>query len=398
MPAESRKPFRPMLARDRGDEHRPATPLELLFDLVFVVAIAAAAHGLRHEIAAGHVQVGVLKFLMAFFCVWWPWNQFTWFASSFDNDDTAYRLEVMALMVGAMFIAASMPGFFEHQTLAYTYLGYVIMRVASAALWLRAGAANPQFRGTAARFTGGQVVLQALWAILVFGLSPGTPLFYGAFALGVAGELFVPWYAERAANTQWHRHHIIERFGLLNIIVLGEVLLSSTSALEGAFAEGPKGPFFVVAFSGVVIAFSMWWLYFSEQDHLETVEAKRAFLWGYGHFLVFGAGAAVGAGLGVAIDALGDAAHGHISHTVTSFAISIPAGLYVLGLWFVRDQFVLSRARGWVLLAFSVAITLSGTLPAAPIPTALLLALCLVVRLRADRPRRGPGSGHGARS
>ncbi len=87
MTANNPSNMRPLLARDREEEHRTATQLELLFDLVFVVAIAAAAHGLRHEIAAGHVQSGIVKFLMAFFCVWWPWNLFTWFATSFDNDD-----------------------------------------------------------------------------------------------------------------------------------------------------------------------------------------------------------------------------------------------------------------------------------------------------------------------
>ncbi len=96
MAANDQPNMRPLLARDREEEHRSVTELELLFDLVFVVAIAAAAHGLRHEIAAGHIQTGMVKFLMAFFCVWWPWNQLT-----------------------------------------YTFIGYVIMRLASAALWLR---------------------------------------------------------------------------------------------------------------------------------------------------------------------------------------------------------------------------------------------------------------------
>ena len=64
--------LRPLLARDENEHHRPATELELLFDLVSVIAIAAAAHGLRHEIVAGHVITGIIKFGLAFFCVWWP--------------------------------------------------------------------------------------------------------------------------------------------------------------------------------------------------------------------------------------------------------------------------------------------------------------------------------------
>ena len=36
---------RPLVARDTAEHHRAATPLELLFDLVFVVAIASNAAG-----------------------------------------------------------------------------------------------------------------------------------------------------------------------------------------------------------------------------------------------------------------------------------------------------------------------------------------------------------------
>ena len=77
--------IRPLVARNQDEPHRTATSLELLFDLVFVIAIAAAAHGLEHAITHGHTKEGIIKFLLAFFAIWWPWNLFTWFASSFDN-------------------------------------------------------------------------------------------------------------------------------------------------------------------------------------------------------------------------------------------------------------------------------------------------------------------------
>lgn len=381
----TRRPrLRPLLARDRDEQHRSATELELLFDLVIVVAIAAAAHGLRHEIVAGHVQAGIVKFIMAFFCVWWPWNQFTWFATSFDNDDVGYRLKVMIFMFGAMFVAASMPGFFAFETLTYTFIGYVIMRLAFAALWARAGRDNPLFRRTATRHVVGQIFLQGLWAVVVFALEPGSLLFYSFFAAGVVGELFVPWYAEQAGNTQWHRHHIIERFGLLNIIVLGEVLLGSTDALEAGFVDGFSTPLVAIATSGILIAFSMWWLYFSEVEHLPTTEVKQAFIWGYGHFLIFAAGAAAGAGLGVLIDGTEGTSSGHGELAFASFAVSVPTALYVFGLWLVRDRYILRRRHGALLLVFAILIALSGFLPHAPVPTAILLLVCVFVRLRSE--------------
>src|SRR6187402_3508026 len=80
----------PMRARSPHEPHRAATPLELLFDLVFVVAIAQAAAGLHHSIAEAHVLAGLAGYLMVFFAIWWAWMNFTWFASAYDCDDVPY--------------------------------------------------------------------------------------------------------------------------------------------------------------------------------------------------------------------------------------------------------------------------------------------------------------------
>jgi low temperature requirement protein LtrA len=100
-----------MLARNREDSHRAATELELVFDLVFVISIALAAVGLHHSIAEAHYADGVVKFMLAFFALWWPWMHLTWFASGFDNDDTGYRISIMVMMFGVILIAGSLPTF-----------------------------------------------------------------------------------------------------------------------------------------------------------------------------------------------------------------------------------------------------------------------------------------------
>ena len=83
--------LRPMPPRDPQESHRAATPLELLFDLVSVIAIAAAAAGLHHAIAEAHTLDGLAKFAGAFFAIWWAWMNYTWFASAYDNDDPLFR-------------------------------------------------------------------------------------------------------------------------------------------------------------------------------------------------------------------------------------------------------------------------------------------------------------------
>lgn len=66
-----------MQPRDALEHHRAATPLELLFDLVYVIAIAAAATGFHHALAEHHAGPGFIAFLMVFFGIWWAWMNFT---------------------------------------------------------------------------------------------------------------------------------------------------------------------------------------------------------------------------------------------------------------------------------------------------------------------------------
>ena len=78
--------------RSPAESHRTATPLELFFDLWFVVAVAQAANSLHHALADGHAADGVVGYPLVFFAIWWAWMNFTWFASAYDNDDVLYRL------------------------------------------------------------------------------------------------------------------------------------------------------------------------------------------------------------------------------------------------------------------------------------------------------------------
>jgi hypothetical protein len=82
----------PKTARTVGEPHRAATQLELLFDLTFVVAVAAVVTQLGHGVAEGHAAEVVGPFLPVFFAIWWAWMNFTRFASSHDTDDVPYRL------------------------------------------------------------------------------------------------------------------------------------------------------------------------------------------------------------------------------------------------------------------------------------------------------------------
>lgn len=220
---------RPVVARDTGEHHRVATPLELLFDLVFVVAIASNAAELHHGLAEAHYGT-VLGYSMTWFAIWWAWLNYTWFASAYDNDDVAFRILTFVIMIGTLFLAAGVPDIFEDGQSVPVVLGYAIMRFAMVGLWLRAAAGHPERRETALWYAGGITIVQVLW---IARLAVPPAWFIPSFFLLVGLELLVPVLAEkRHGYTPFHPHHIAERYGLLTIIVLGEVILSSVLAIQ----------------------------------------------------------------------------------------------------------------------------------------------------------------------
>src|SRR5829696_7835211 len=101
-----------MRPRATDEPHRASSPLELLFDLTFVVAVAAITAQLAHGITDGHGLEELPAFLQVFFAIWWAWMNFTWFASSYDTDDVPYRLLTMVQMAGVLVLAAGVPAAF----------------------------------------------------------------------------------------------------------------------------------------------------------------------------------------------------------------------------------------------------------------------------------------------
>jgi len=380
------KPHRRMVARDPHEAHRISTPLELFFDLCFVVAIAQAGSCLHHGIAHAHFGQAVGNFLLLFFAIWWAWMNFTWFASAYDCDDAPYRIKTFIQMAGALVIAAGVPRAFEHGQWWIIVLGYAIARVGLIASWLRAAASDPARRKTARRMAGALSVVQVLWIAAAF--LPSDRFIYAWFAL-VLLELAVPIWAERAGATPWHPHHIAERYGLLTLIVLGESVLAATLAIQAALDDAHATPVLLsVIAGGILVLFAMWWLYFDREPHGPTETGAQAFLWGYGHFVIFAAAAAVGAGLAVAVDYSVHKAH--ISTAQAGAAVAVPVALYVLMTWLVRIRAlhlgIVVSVACWLAIALTLLAALSSW--AVLIIGAVLCGLCVVLSRAVPKPSR----------
>lgn len=374
-----------MTGRDPHEEHRAATPLELLFDLTFVVAFGMSGNELAGQLAKGHVAAGVVAFCFASFAICWAWINYSWMASAYDTDDWAFRVLTMVQMVGVIIMALGLPEMFEsvnegerlHNEVMIA--GYVVMRVALCGQWLRAWRQDPGRRGAHRVYLVSVLGSQVLWCVIAI-LPLDVATAFAAMMVPLVIELVGPFIAERHfGGTPWHADHIAERYGLLTIITLGEGVIG-TVAVMSAIVHDPKLGWSLEAIlllaAGIGLTFGQWWTYFTIPwaTMLER-RRDRSFLWGYGHILLFASIAATGAGLHVAAYLLEH--ESKLGEVGTVLSVAIPVGVYALVLYLLYNLFmhvidpfhILLVSLTAAVLVASVAMAIAG------VP----VAWCLVV-------------------
>jgi low temperature requirement protein LtrA len=380
---------RPMAARPSDEKHRSATALELFFDLCFVVAVAQAAAAFEHELAEGHIGHGVLGYALVFFAIWWAWMNFTWFASAYDTDDVPYRLLTLVQITGALVMAAGAAEALQHQDFTVITWGYVVMRLAMVTQWLRAAHADPERRTSCLRYAVGIFVVQIGWVARLFLPDDGGLV---SFAILLVAELSVPVWAERAAITTWHPHHIAERYGLFTIIVLGESITAATLAVRTALDDDAVlGDIATLVVGGILTVFSLWWLYFAQNAPRRLTGLRAALLWGYGHYAVFASAAAVGAGL--ALNVAHATGHGHLTDHAVAAAYTIPVAVFITVVWLLHHRSSEVRGASDIIHPLAVVAVLAATFAPAPvlvtgIAATLLITATLVVGARAAAAAR----------
>jgi low temperature requirement protein LtrA len=375
---------RRMAGRDPHEQHRVATPLELLFDLTFVIAFGVAASELSHALAAGHVEVGIVAFLFATFAICLAWINFTWFASAYDTDDWIYRLMTMVQMVGVLILALGIPPFFasiahgQHVDNTILVAGYVVMRIALVGQWLRAARQDPAHRQACLTYAAIIPVVQLGWIGTIFLPTPVPVTLMCWVVLGFV-EASIPLIAERRneTTTPWHAHHIAERYGLLAIIALGEGVVGTVASLTAVVSEhGWTSDAIFLIVAGTGLTFGMWWIYFAipGADILHA-HRERSFFFGYLHVPLYGAIVATGAGLHTA--AYFVEGHSEIGSLGTVFAVVIPVAAYVALVYVIYSLMVRTWDRFHVLL-----VALTGLVLAAAVAAAALgvpMAVCLLI-------------------
>jgi low temperature requirement protein LtrA len=376
--------LRRMLGRDPRDPHRAVTPLELLFDLTFVVSFAQAGDQLAHYVAEAHFAAAVWGFAFVVLSVCWAWINFTWFASAFDTDDWLQRVLTMVQMIGVIILALGIPAVFESIDTGEPFdfvtvaVGYVVMRVSLVLMWLRVAREDSVNRRVALRYAGFNVVIQAGWLTVALLKIENTPLLVALIVIlwvaEFAGHPFATWNAKDADDswhgTPWNARHIAERYGLLVMITLGEGILGTIAAVAAVVARvGWSSEAILIVIAGTGLTFGLWWTYFIlPSAPVLARHRERKWAWGYGHIVLFGAVAAVGAGLHVAAYAAEDETT--IGTVGVVLAVAIPVLAFSLAyfvLWSILfravDAFHVMLAAGMALFLVAGVVLATVGLP-----------------------------------
>jgi low temperature requirement protein LtrA len=230
-------------------DHARVTPLELFFDLVFVLALTQCTALMASESSWRGLAEGLLVLAV----VWWSWCGYAWLTSVVDPEEGSVRLVIFLAMAAFLVASLCIPRAFGSSGLLFA-VAYAIVRAAHILLYVLASRDDPDLRRSvlglaqsttigvglliAASFTSADVRL-LIWAVAVaFDMG-------GPFVFGVTGWKLVP-------------GHFAERNGLIVLIAIGE---SVVAIGVGAQTDLDLGVVLAAVF-GTAVAAAFWWLYF----------------------------------------------------------------------------------------------------------------------------------------
>jgi low temperature requirement protein LtrA len=239
------------------------TPLELFFDLVFVLAITQCTQLMSNDPTWG----GLGKGLLVLGLLWWSWVGYAWLTSVVDPEEDAVRGVIFVAMAGLLLAALCVPDAFGDLGLTFA-LAYAVVRMAQIGLFLLASRDEPELHKSVVGLAVSTAVGVAILAAGSFLDPAGQAAVWGlALALDMAGPYFFG-----SAGWKLVPAHFAERHGLILIIALGESIVAIGVGVAGhlSFAQG------VAAVVGMALAAALWWLYFDVVFRVAAARLERA--------------------------------------------------------------------------------------------------------------------------
>jgi low temperature requirement protein LtrA len=240
-------------------EESRVTPLELFFDLVFVLALTQCTALMADQ----PTWEGLAKGMLVLGVMWWSWVGYAWLTSVVNPEEGAVRLVVFAAMAAFLVVALCVPGAFNDEALLFA-CAYGIVRFSQIALFVLASREDPGLR----RAVLGLLASTSIGVGLLVAASFADSTLQGALwalalTLDMAGPLMID-----PAGWRLEPGHFAERHGLIVIIALGESIVAIGVGAEAGVTTGVV----VAATVGIAIAAALWWLYF---DVVALVAERR---------------------------------------------------------------------------------------------------------------------------
>lgn len=252
-----------------NSKHRHATWLELFFDLIFVVLIGRVTHLLAH-VHHGHLShLNVVKFPLVFVPIWWLWANHTLYANVYDSDSKTDRfmtLLCMLLMVGmSVYIDLD----FETENLGLITLFSSIRIILGIQYFLSRN--RHQNHSDQSVRSGVIYVMTALLGQMSL-IFDGWMIYVVVYASVFLDVLLPMLFIKQKSVLKVHKEHLVERVGLLTIILLGESVISIVNSIQGVEWNMLR----ILAFvSGTVLIGSIWWILFDFYYLLEESEKLK---------------------------------------------------------------------------------------------------------------------------
>jgi low temperature requirement protein LtrA len=230
-------------------EGERVTPLELFFDLVFVLALTQCTT----LMARTPTWIGLLKGVLALGMLWWAWTGYAWLTSVVDPEEGSVRLAIFTAMAAMLVAALCVPGAFGSEALLFA-CAYAVVRGAHIALFTIASREDPALRHSVA----GLAYSTAIAAGLLFAAAAAS----GALRLGLWGLALVldmggP-FLFGADGWKLVPGHFAERHGLIVLIALGESIVALGVGARAVI----DADVVLAAVLGVIVAATLWWVYF----------------------------------------------------------------------------------------------------------------------------------------
>jgi len=255
------------------DAERVVTPLELFFDLVYVFAIGQLSHHLLEHV---DVRTGAETLIMAL-AVFYAWYMTAWGANWLDPD----RLPVRALLVGLMFasllMSVAIPDAFDGRAWLFV-TGYLLLQIGRSAFLivaLRGRALSEHFVNVLVW----ELLAGVLWVAGAIVDADARLVLWGlAVVVTYGGAWAVHWLPGRGqrvgvGETEIAGGHLIERFRLFFLILLGETVLTAGTA----FTDEPFTLERLLALAlGFTATVALWWCYFQRAEPIGIEVAERA--------------------------------------------------------------------------------------------------------------------------